>query len=917
MDCSGKTWSGAGLAMLAWLIGTSGCATTRLPAIDPSGQQILLPSSSYTTIAPPAERRPLSIFPQPAFVAPPPPPPCPTAGALATAPALPAPPYVSTVPAGPPPLVNAVPPAVGTGSLWHRERNARLQITPSRLLAPVGGEVVLRAGLCGDDGYLVTRQPIQWMLSADSVGTLVAGNTQGRSLWNRLRDTSPPKRSGAYTISWTSTVGQAITRGTPSPVDDVWLLKGQTWISLTSASEGVSHVTALAPSADGWDQRRQTATIHWVDAQWTFPPPAAGRVGEPRILTTNIRRPSNGNPVAGWLVRYQIVGGAPAALDARGVQVVDVRTDQNGNANVQVLPRGGAPGTTQLSVQVIRTSAGAGDLARLAVGEGVASISWNAAGLAISTTGPPVAELDSTLSFSVEVSNPGGLAAAGIVVSSEVPFGLQYVSSDPPGQVFGDRVQWRVDQLAALELRRINVNFRATRAGPVTYCAGARLGDGSTRDSCVTTTVLARALGLEVEGPERAEVGDQIQFRGTVTNTSDQPLAEVVVVDHFDSGLRHFNPEYPAAITDSPIERPLGPLAPGESRRFAVSFVVQSPGELCNTLEIITAQGASERVRKCVIASGAPLATQPELGTSDESSPRLADLAVRKTRVGPPQRRVGDSVEFSIEIRNTGPVELTQVRVVDQFEPALEPLQATTGAQQKDNQMTWYYASIGPGQIAPLTVRYRCVSPSPRACATVTVTASQELQHSQDGCVEILSAVVPPAAEPEPKIDLAPPPQDEPETAEPAEDGSTQDAGEVDGPPDGLTLPDGDLILTVNDMGDPVRVGQPARYYVTIQNDRKANDKDIVLRVILPAGNDRFSATPPPGIQPTALSDGRTVTFSPIAEMRVGETVNFVIDVTLTQPGQAVFRAEVTSQDTTVPIADEEDTTVTARMSAD
>ena len=396
------------------------------------------------------------------------------------------------MPAGPPPApLGAVPPAGVIAPAALGQLNGRLQIDPPRLVAPIGTEVVLRAGLCDEDGYLVTRQPIEWMLSGDSAGTLIDVNTQGQPLWDRLNDSTPPKRSGSYAVSWTSTVAQVLTRGTPSTADDVWLQEGQTWISLSSATGGASHVTVVARTEDGWEQRRQTATIYWVDGRWVFPSPVAGRAGQAQPLTTRVTRQSDGAPLAGWLVRYQIVDGAPAALDSNGSQVIDVRTDAQGNATVAVIPQGSESGVTCLNIQVIRTASDVGDMPRLVVGEGASCVTWNAAGLSVTTAGPSTAELGATLAYSIQVSNPGDLPASGLVVSSEVPNGLEYVSSEPPAEVFGNRLQWRVDQLAVRELQPIQVHFRAARAGQIRYCVTARVGEGTARESCATTTVTA------------------------------------------------------------------------------------------------------------------------------------------------------------------------------------------------------------------------------------------------------------------------------------------------------------------------------------------------------------------------------------------------------------------------------------------
>lgn len=64
-----------------------------------------------------------------------------------------------------------------------------------RVVAPVGGEVVLLAGICGEDGYFVKREPLEWMLSPDSVGTFIeVGDDNTSRLINTLRSNPKSKK---------------------------------------------------------------------------------------------------------------------------------------------------------------------------------------------------------------------------------------------------------------------------------------------------------------------------------------------------------------------------------------------------------------------------------------------------------------------------------------------------------------------------------------------------------------------------------------------------------------------------------------------------------------------------------------------------------------------------------------------------
>ena len=57
--------------------------------------------------------------------------------------------------------------------LPDRGERGCILLSPQKIVAPVGGEVVLLSGICGTDGYLQVGQPLEWMLTPDSVGTFI------------------------------------------------------------------------------------------------------------------------------------------------------------------------------------------------------------------------------------------------------------------------------------------------------------------------------------------------------------------------------------------------------------------------------------------------------------------------------------------------------------------------------------------------------------------------------------------------------------------------------------------------------------------------------------------------------------------------------------------------------------------------
>ena len=115
----------------------------------------------------------------------------------------------------------------------------------------------------------------------------------GRWLALRCLCDMPRKINNNYAIGSTACRSATITRGTPSPSDDIPVARGQAWISITSPTDGTSHVTAFAPKVTQWDNRQQTATILWIDAQFSFASPVIGAVGTRQTLTTLVSRPSD------------------------------------------------------------------------------------------------------------------------------------------------------------------------------------------------------------------------------------------------------------------------------------------------------------------------------------------------------------------------------------------------------------------------------------------------------------------------------------------------------------------------------------------------------------------------------------------------------------------------------------------------
>ena len=828
--------------LLMAAIVTGGCSQFRLPAIDPSGERVFLPSPSYTTLESPCDSIPQIPFgPTPAFTEPPPIPPCDPA-------VIPAPVAVAG------PTGGAVP------------TQDRLLITPSRMIAPVGTEVVLLGGICGPDGFLVTRQPIEWLLSHDSVGNFVNSgekSTTHEASW--FHKNASRKLASGYVVTKTSTSSRLINRGTQTPDDDIWLKKGQSWVSVTSASAGVSYVTAVAPGAENWEHRRQIATIVWVDAEWSLPSPAVVRAGQPHVLTTTITRSSDNMPASNWIVRYEVHSGAPAVFGPGNQTAVEISTDANGRASVQVVPQAAQPGTTQVRVQILVPSSSGDVSTRVVVGQGWTTITWSAPGLTVRISGPQTAAVDATVTFRIEATNSGDLLTRSVVASVVLPPYLRFVNSNPACERFEPRVQWRLGDLGPRETRVMELTCRTVRDGDVRLCAQAQSEGGLTTEGCANLQISLPALEVRVvDPPATAKVGDSVTFNVEVSNVGSSRITNVVARDTFDAGLEHSFGE------SSPIVRSLGNLEPRAVSRFAVTFVARKSGRLCHTLDVTGDGGHAAVARVCVDVS-------------------QVVLDVQLTVTGPPQRQVGERAEFVISAVNTGQAPLTGVSLSFYTKPSLVPEAASAGYVLREGGLIWDLGTLQPNASQSRTVQCGCQSADAAGQARAEFRSQEGISRSATAGIDIREAAA-----------------------------RTEGRAPTDLSPESSVLPTapatGSLVVSIADTSDPIAVGALTSYLITVKNDRAVADRDVAVTLFLPEGLQfvRFDSGGLPLVERRS-ADGRTIALPPVKELRPGETLRTLrVEVKAAKVGLQKLRVEVTSLRDTKPVVDEEETTVQA-----
>lgn len=904
-------WVLYGIALVLSL--ASGCSQLRLPAIDSTGRRIFAPLPTTTTLALPGSqgegigclRRmndPLNLtpfsVPDPAFTEPVDPPLC-----LTPTPTIPAPAVTSGAsnqPCVPSPPCNGDckngPPAVLLGrecliknhlKMPKRGKRGCILLTPQKIVAPVGGEVILLSGICGTDGYLQVGEPLEWMLTPESVGTFIQVGDDDPGILHRLaRIKKASKQDGSFAMGVTSTKRMLITRGNTKPNDDVQLEKGQTWISVSSPSEGTSKVTVLAPESDCWDQRKATATIYWVDAKWLFPSPQIVPAGTPVQLTTRVTRSEGVLPARGWKVRYEIMNPDLATFaDTNGSSVVEATVDDSGNATATLLPNPDTSGTATILMKVIRPGGDRDNVPTLELSQGQTFVTWSAPQLAIRAGAPETAGFRETVQAVANVSNPGNEPLNNVRVSVQFPNEINAVSPDAFATNIPGAVVWEIPTIPPQTQLDLFLNVTATNSIQLNF--EARSESGLYASAPVDISVYRPALLMTIRPLEtQYEVGQQVPFEIDLQNTGDVALKNVEILAQGSPTMLHELGEQGVRRV-----RETGPLQPGEIwEDVAVVFVPTEAGQKCVNFTATASPGQRTIEQSCVLVVNKPVPT-PSI---------TADLTGRE------RLTVGETTLFRSNIVNNGQVPLENIRVVMIYDPQLQPVGATDEAdvqleppQLGQYKVSWLIPRLEPGNVRVLEAQFETIGANPRSQFILTAESGEGARDNDNLIFEILPRTNVPA-QPGPRAPDLPPATPAPEIPggrAPTPVPGTNSGNTPTPIPSGPAPSPRRLLLTITPPASPVRVGEPIRYQIKITNDSDLVDGGVSVGFNLPDGVvvDRV----------THMTDGRLSDYRPaagyillpkISNLQPGESTEFVVQLISNQPQTITVQFDGASQ---------------------
>lgn len=331
-----------------------------------------------------------------------------------------------------------------------------------------------------------------------------------------------------------------------------------------------------------------------------------------------------------------------------------------------------------------------------------------------------MAAISDTILYHVTITNVTGIDLATVPLEDVFPAAcLTFLSaSPPPDEVLPGKLVWHnVGPLALGEARTISVRFHADSACPNRLNCAASTWEVAgaapqTVADCEPVDIRGNAPRLEIDktllSASPATVGDITLWRVVVKNAGTAPLPVVPLHDGYQKNWLAYDSAVPAPsaidLTNGRLDwANIGPLAAGQS----VTVTLR-----------LRAIAANVGVLNCAetryTVSGVEL-TPYDCATVDIREPREGIRVVKELLwpTPPAVLSLGDVAVFSITVRNTGMVTLTNVVVQDTFDPdcwRYVGAPGTTPTFPAPGVIRWTIATLGPGQVVSWRLLLRAVA---------------------------------------------------------------------------------------------------------------------------------------------------------------------------------------------------------------
>jgi len=281
--------------------------------------------------------------------------------------------------------------------------------------------------------------------------------------------------------------------------------------------------------------------------------------------------------------------------------------------------------------------------------------------------------------YSISVTNRGSCTAEEVVVTDNVPDGLEHTSCLKT-------LTFKLGSIEPCQTKKVNVCFTAVKRGKVCNTAVVTACNADSTSCQWCTCICCCKVDLVKNGPKEVAIGKNADYTITVSNPGDKPLTEVVVVDNAPNATSIVAANG-ATINGNQAVWRLKELKPGEKVTFNLTLTTCTPGCFTNRVNVTDCQGCNACAEFTTRWRGRPALN---VCITDTDSPIC----------------IGEPTSYVITVVNQGQEPDNHVQVVVRFPKEIVPVAATGDSAGQVSGQTVTFApfdNLGPRQ----TLRYR------------------------------------------------------------------------------------------------------------------------------------------------------------------------------------------------------------------
>lgn len=293
--------------------------------------------------------------------------------------------------------------------------------------------------------------------------------------------------------------------------------------------------------------------------------------------------------------------------------------------------------------------------------------------------GPEDACPGDMLTYTVRVTNKGSCTAYDVVVTDNVPEGLEHASGMKT-------LTFRIGNLAPCETKCLNIGLCANTRGRVCNNVVVTACNANQTSCECCTTICKYCCEVTKDGPKEVKIGQNADYTITVTNVGDRSLTDVVVTDCAPNGTSIVSANG-ATITGNRATWRIEELKSGEKINLPITLTTCTPGCYCNRVSVTNCQGCGCCAETMTRWRGTPALN---ICVVDMEDPIC----------------VGDNTSYRVVVTNQGSELDNNVRVVLRFPRQIVPVSAVGASPGQVSGQTVTFAPYSP--LAPRqTIEYR------------------------------------------------------------------------------------------------------------------------------------------------------------------------------------------------------------------